>query len=94
MVFVSRFLRILLEVLVWIDEGICLCIQSPVYLLTGKMKPNAGNTVSSLCGYYAIKGHRWALISEWFIDRLFYIPHGFKLGHCRSHIEWDDVPHE
>jgi hypothetical protein len=90
--FVVRLLKSLLEILVWFDQGIGLVIAIPFYLFLGHPKPNADDTISSVVGFYAENGYKWALVAEWFIDRLFYIPNGFKLGHCRGHIEWNEVP--
>lgn len=91
-----RLLESLLEILVWIDKGIILIIVIPFYLVLGCPRPDAQETISSIVGFYAHKGYKWALVCEWFIDRLFYIPEGFKLGHCRKYspikdIDWEDV---
>lgn len=84
---VNRVLYSILELLTWIDIGLGLIIAVPFYIILGKPIPNAYETISSVVGKYAESGYRWALICEWFIDRLFYIFEG-DLGHCRRHITW------
>lgn len=86
-----RILKSILEILVWVDQGVGLILCIPFYLIFGHPKPNADETISSVVGFYAEEGYRWALICEWFLDRLFYIPEGFRLGHCRRHIEWNEI---
>jgi hypothetical protein len=89
-----RILKSVLEILVWIDQGIGLIISIPFYLVFGRPRPNADETISSIVGFYASDGYRWAILCEWFIDRLFYIPEGFRLGHCRKYTEEDDIDWE
>ena len=94
--FMVRLLKSIKEVLVWIDQGVGLLISIPFFLLTGGPRPDADETISSVVGFYATHGRRWALVAEWFIDRIFYPFEGFKLGHCRKRIEqdeidWDDI---
>lgn len=86
-----RFFKSLLEILVWMDQGVGLLIAIPFYIVFGTPKPNADETISSVVGRYAIMGYRWALICEWIIDRLFYVFEGFELGHCRKRIEFNDI---
>lgn len=89
--FIVRCLKSLKEILVWIDQGVGLLLAIPFYLAIGKPRPNADQTISSIVGLYAIEGYRWALVSEWIIDRLFWVFEGFKLGHCRKRIEYEDI---
>lgn len=91
---IIRLLTSLLQILVWIDRGIGLLISIPFYLVLGYPRPSSRETISSVVGFYANLGYRWALICEWFIDRLFYIPEGFRLGHCRKRIDYDDIDWE
>lgn len=91
---VVRLLKSLLAVLVWIDQGIGLLISIPFYIVFGRPRPDADETISSHVGFYAEYGYKWAIVCEWFIDRLFYIPNGFQLGHCRKHIEQDEIDWE
>jgi hypothetical protein len=89
--FQLRLLKSLLELLVWIDQGVGLLLCIPFYLILGHPKPNADETISSVVGRYATLEYRWALAAEWIIDRLFFIPQGCRLGHCRKHIEYDET---
>lgn len=86
-----RVLRSTREVLVWIDQAIALIITIPFYLIFGHPTPCARQTISRIVGFYAAQDYKWALVAEWFIDRLFYIPEGFRLGHCRKYVECDDI---
>jgi hypothetical protein len=79
---IKRVLRSLLEILVWIDQGIGLLLSIPFYIIFGAPKPDASFTISAVVGIYAEEGKRWALIAEWFLDRFFYIFER-KFGHCR-----------
>lgn len=89
--FVVRLLKSMLEILVWIDQGVGLILAIPFYLFFGHPKPSADQTISGLVGYYAIRGYLWAKACEWVIDRLFYPFEGFKLGHCRKRLEWEEI---
>jgi len=75
-----------LQYLICIDQLIQVKLFSIPFILTGKGKcPNADETISSVVGRKAVKGRRWALITEKAINKLFSI-----LGeedHCRSSIE-------
>jgi hypothetical protein len=52
---------------------------------------NPDETISSRVGRAAIAGRRWALVLERVIDWLFLHLCGLP-QHCRSSIEWDEVP--
>ncbi len=92
--FTIRLLKSLKEILVLIDQGVGLLICIPFYLLLGRPTPDADETISSIVGFYASHGYKWALVCEWIIDRLFYVFEGFKLGHCRKRIEEDEIDWE
>jgi hypothetical protein len=89
-----RLLKVSKEILVLLDQAVCLAIMIPIYLMALGPPPRADQTISSIVGYYSIKGRAWAHVLEWFIDRLFYVFEGFKLGHCRKRIEWEDIDWE
>lgn len=91
--FMNRALYSILQVLIWLDQGLGLLIAVPFYLLLGTPVPNADETISSVVGRFATDGHWWALAAEWIIDRLFYPIEG-SLGHCRREIEYEDVDWE
>jgi hypothetical protein len=93
MALINRLLYCLLEILVWLDQGLGLILCIPFYLVLGHPKPNADVTISSVVGFYAINDYKWALVAEWIIDRLFYVFEG-KLGHCRKHVEYEDIDWE
>lgn len=87
---ISRFLgRLTLWIrclLVSIDQLAHMILAGPKYLLLGGPCPHPDETISSKVGRMAIRGRRWALITErgidWLFERLGAEPH-----HCRRMIE-------
>lgn len=51
---------------------------------------NPDETISSRVGRAALNGRPFAAELEWLIDALFRLL-GAAPGHCRRHIEWDEV---
>ena len=80
-----RFLEWCHQIFVAVDELFQVLISGPKYILfNGAM--TARETISSKVGRMAIRGERWALAAEWFIDRVMWPFNGCKLGHCRASI--------
>lgn len=76
------------QILVSIDQFLCLIIFGFVYLIGKGPLPDPDETISSVVGKNALKGKKWALIAEKIINRLFEC-----LGeenHCYNAIEWDE----
>jgi hypothetical protein len=82
----ERFWLGLRQLLVAMDQLVYILIAVPIYVLAGGPTPSADETISSRVGRAAIKGHRWGLILEAIIDRLFLIL-GSEPGHCRRNVE-------
>lgn len=90
----ARFRPWLWQWLIAIDQlaHVGVCFWTFVVLDRGPC-PVADETISSRVGRAASKGHRWAIAAEACIDWLFLRLCG-QAKHCRSHIEWDEVPQE
>ena len=89
----NRVLKILLELLVWIDIGLGLILAFPFYIIFGHPTPNAYETISSVVGKYSLKGYAWARLLEKAIDGLFYVIEG-QWDHCKRHIRWYNTERE
>lgn len=74
------------QVLIAIDQLAYVLIAVPIYIIAGGPCPSADETISSRVGRAAMTGHRWGLILEAVIDRLFLLL-GEAPGHCRRNIE-------
>ena len=74
------------QLLVAIDQLVYILIAVPIYVVAGGATPSADETISSRVGRAAIKGHRWGLILEAIIDRLFILL-GADSDHCRRNVE-------
>lgn len=83
---IERFWLGLRQLLVAIDQLIYILIAVPIYVIAGGPTPSADETISSRVGRAAIKGHRWGLVLEAIIDRLFVLL-GAAPGHCRRNVE-------
>jgi len=82
----ERFRLGLGQLLVGIDQLAYILIAVPIFVLFGGPCPSADETISSRVGRAAIKGHRWGLILEAIIDRLFVLI-GAAPEHCRRNVE-------
>jgi hypothetical protein len=82
----ERFWLGLRQLLVAVDQLVYILIAVPIYVIAGGPTPSADETISSRVGRAAIKGHRWGLICEAVIDRLF-VMLGARDGHCRRNVE-------
>lgn len=82
----DRFWLGLRQILVGFDQLAYVLIAVPIYVVAGGPCPSADETISSRVGRAAIKGHRWGLILEAIIDRLFVLL-GSAPGHCRRNVE-------
>jgi hypothetical protein len=82
----ARFWLGLRQMLVGFDQLVYILIAVPIYVLTGGPCPSADETISSRVGRAAIKGHRWGLLLEAIIDRLFLLL-GAGPDHCRRNVE-------
>lgn len=74
------------QILIAIDQLAYVLIAVPIYIIAGGPCPSADETISSRVGRAAMTGHRWGLILEAVIDRLFLLL-GEAPGHCRRNIE-------
>jgi len=74
------------QLLIAIDQLVYVLIAVPIYVVAGGPAPSADETISSRVGRAAIKGHRWGLALETFIDWLFVVI-GEAPGHCRRNVE-------
>ena len=79
--FKDRILKILLELLVWLDLTVGLIIAIPFYIFTGMPVPNAQVTISAVVGIYSVREYRWAKSCEEVIDFIFYPLQG--PNHCQ-----------
>jgi len=82
----ERFWLGLRQLLVAVDQLVYILIAVPIYVAVGGPTPSADETISSRVGRAAIKGHRWGLILEAIIDRLFILL-GAEPEHCRRNVE-------
>jgi hypothetical protein len=82
----ERFWLGLRQLLVAVDQLVYILIAVPIYVVAGGATPSADETISSRVGRAAIKGHRWGLILEAIIDRLFVLI-GAAPEHCRRNVE-------
>ena len=82
----ERFWLGLRQLLVAVDQLVYILIAVPIYVVAGGPTPSADETISSRVGRAAIKGHRWGLVLEAIIDRLFIVL-GADPDHCRSNVE-------
>jgi len=82
----ERFWLGLRQLLVAVDQLAYILIAVPIYVVAGGPTPSADETISSRVGRAAIKGHRWGLILEAIIDRLFILL-GTEPEHCRRNVE-------
>jgi hypothetical protein len=82
----ERFWLGLRQLLVAVDQLAYILIAVPIYVVAGGPTPSADETISSGVGRAAIKGHRWGLILEAIIDRLFIVL-GADPDHCRRNVE-------
>lgn len=69
-----------------IDQLVYMLIAVPIHIIVGRPYPSADETISSRVGRAALAGHRWGLILEAVIDRLFLLL-GEAPGHCRRNVE-------
>ncbi len=83
---VERFWLGLRQLLVAVDQLVYILIAVPIYVVAGGPTPSADETISSRVGRAAIKGHRWGLVLEVVIDRLFVLL-GSEPDHCRRNVE-------
>ena len=83
---VDRFWLGLRQLLVAVDQLAYILIAVPIYIVVGGPTPSADETISSRVGRAAIKGHRWGLVLEAIIDRLFIVL-GADPDHCRRNVE-------
>ncbi|KHA62761.1 hypothetical protein [Sphingomonas sp. Ant20] len=82
----ERFWLGLRQLLVAVDQLVYILIAVPIYVVAGGATPSADETISSRVGRAAIKGHRWGLVLEAIIDRLFILL-GASPDHCRRNVE-------
>jgi hypothetical protein len=82
----ERFWLGLRQLLVAVDQLVYILIAVPIYVAAGGPTPSADETISSRVGRAAIKGHRWGLVLEAIIDRLFILL-GARPDHCRRNVE-------
>jgi len=82
----ERFWLGLRQLLVAVDQLVYILIAVPIYVVAGGATPSADETISSRVGRAAIKGHRWGLVLEAIIDRLFILL-GARPDHCRRNVE-------
>ena len=82
----DRFWLGLRQLLVGIDQLVYVLLAIPIYVAFGGPCPSADETISSRVGRAAMKGHRWGLVLEAIIDRLFVLI-GARPGHCRRNVE-------
>ena len=82
----ERFWLGLRQLLVAVDQLVYIVIAVPIYVVAGGPTPSADETISSRVGRAAIKGHRWGLVLEVVIDRLFVLL-GSEPAHCRRNVE-------
>jgi len=82
----ERFWLGLRQLLVAVDQLVYILIAVPIYVVAGGPTPSADETISSRVGRAAIKGHRWGLVLEAIIDRLFIVL-GADPDHCRRNVE-------
>ncbi len=82
----DRFWLGLRQLLVAVDQLVYILIAVPIYVIAGGPTPSADETISSRVGRAAIKGHRWGLVLEAIIDRLFILL-GADPDHCRRKVE-------
>ena len=82
----ERFWLGLRQLLVAVDQLVYILIAVPIYVIAGGPTPSADETISSRVGRAAIKGHRWGLVLEVVIDRLFVLL-GSEPFHCRRNVE-------
>jgi len=82
----ERFWLGLRQLLLAIDQLVYILVAVPIYVIAGGPTPSADETISSRVGRAAIKGHRWGLFLEAFIDRFFVL---LRAGpdHCRRNVE-------
>jgi len=76
--------------LVALDQLVYVTLAAPKYLLRGGPCPSPYETISSKCGRMARKGHRWAIIAQCVIDRVF-VALGSQPGHCARSIVRADL---
>jgi hypothetical protein len=81
----DRTLKVLLELLVWIDITVGLIIAIPFYLIFSIPVPDATVTISAVVGTYSMKGYRWAKVCEVIIDTIFHPLDG--PDHCRRNAD-------
>jgi hypothetical protein len=81
----ERFWLGLRQLLVAVDQLAYILIAVPIYIVAGGPTPSADETISSRVGRAAIRGHRWGLILEAIIDRLFIVL-GADPDHCRRNV--------
>ena len=82
----ERFWLGLRQLLVAVDQLVYILIAVPIYVVAGGATPSADETISSRVGRAAIEGHRWGLVLEAIIDRLFILL-GARPDHCRRNVE-------
>jgi len=82
----ERFWLGLRQLLVAVDQLVYILVAVPIYVIAGGPTPSADETISSRVGRAAIKGHRWGLVLEVVIDRLFVLL-GSEPAHCRRNVE-------
>jgi hypothetical protein len=68
-----------------LDQLLYVWLAAPKYLIVGGSVPSPYETISSKIGRMANRGHRWALILQPVIDRLFML-FGSPAGHCQRSI--------
>ncbi len=81
----TRSKRLMLQILISLDQGVQTIIFGTIYLFCGGECPSADETISSYVGRESEQGKRWAKVVERMIDGLFR-PLG-QPHHCRSSIE-------
>jgi hypothetical protein len=92
MAFIRRLGAWLFQVLISLDQLGLLLVQLVTYVIAGRGgAPNADETISSKVGRNAIRGARWALICEGFIDAIFKLVAN-QDDHCRRAVEENERP--
>ncbi len=88
---IVRLRMLVIVILIAIDQLAAVLLLGPFYLAGRTRRPSPDETISSIVGWHALQGKRWARAFEWLIDGLFYLVSlGRIRGHCRASIEWDE----
>ena len=66
----ARLLRCLVALLLGLDMMVETLILSPVYVLTGRAKPNGRLSISGMIGWAAAKGYWWGRLIAPVIDAI------------------------